>query len=224
MVDKNRQKLYSFYMKKFYFWLIPLLLVTIISVGAIVGITIGKNSTTRDVFATKLESKQEKFRFLVGGKYSMTSNEIAVEPANCTQRIIYNTDNSSVMEIDVLTGKIFAKKIGNCNLIATIKSSETTNITIKIPVEVYGNTVDEKQEVSISKTFTLDEQDYGSVEYDIDEPLAECSFSITKGAEHLSYHSFDTYKTIFVEFASKGEVEIVVESQTKKITITINII
>ncbi len=217
-------------MKKFWIWLIPLICAAMISVGVVIGVTADKNLNSKVVFATNLYCRYDKLSLYVENTYTITSNEIVVEPKNCTQKILFNTDNENMLSVDAITGEILTKEVGNCNLIATVKASEVENITIKIPVEVKEIVIDapdeeeiviNKNEYTINKTIDLN---IGTemIIYQTESSKNECSYTVLSGEDCVDEIVFD-YKKIYVSAKAVGEIEILIDSPTDQTIIYITV-
>ena len=203
--------------------MIPLIIAAIVSVGIIIGINVSKNISNKVVFAENLYCKYDKLSLRAGATYNLSSNEIVLEPANCTQRILYNSDNSNILEVDAFTGELKTKSAGECNLIATVKSSEVTNITIKIKVEIFNesntNTLDEKiknLQLNLSDCFAM-------LEYETNCNYADCSApEILNGDKVVEITSF-AYKRIYISLKQAGEAQIMIETAREKIIFNITV-
>lgn len=209
-------------MKKFWLWLVPLIIVSLVSAGIVVGMFVAKNKSSGIVFATNLNCKYESLTFYLNETYTLTNNEFNIEPKNCTQRVLFNSENSTVFEIDAVSGKVTPKSQGSSNLIAIIKSAENDNITIKVPVNVTKRPVSSNQTTTEKHlTFSLSDG-FGVIDYDTNDSFENIDYSITSGADcvEVTEHS---YKHIFVSFLKAGSATIVVDTPSVKILFYITI-
>ena len=222
MLDKNRQKNYIFYMKKFFIWALPVL--TILAVASVFVLSFISSTNKSSVYATRFSYNYENITLFVNNTYTLNSTEFTIEPSNCTEKIVYATDDSNILDINNSTGEIFAKATGTCTLTAYIKSSATENLSVSIDVAVIEQNEDSpyKTEIEVNYTFNInDEVEY--IEFDTGSKKDKNTVNVITGNENIDIISIDDHRITF-SLLSTGTACIEINSPTKKITINIQII
>ena len=214
-------------MRKFWFWLIPLIFVGIASVGIVVGLSVAKNAdanSNKTIFATDISWNCEPLILTKGSSYAISQNDIVIEPKNCTQTVAYSTSNKSILQVNPSTGEIFALEVGECYLVATIQTSETTTKMAKINVVVNvgdggaGGKTTRNEEPLV---FQLS-QGFASFSYQADSSFDSCAFNVVSGGECISIYDEDS-AYVYVLLHAVGEAEIDIETPTEIIKFPIRI-
>lgn len=212
-------------MKKFWIWLIPFIAVGIISAGIVIGVFVTKNVDNNSiVFATEIYWNHEQIVLAKGDECVISKNEITVEPKNCTQSIVYSTDSSDIINVDPSTGVVKALSVGECNLIATINTSESSKKTVRIKVIVNSSDTpsSDKEIKSESLTFSLS-NGFEVIYYNTDCAFDERNFSVNIGAQNIEIAEASIDR-INVLLKAVGEAEIVVETPNEILKFHITIV
>ena len=204
-------------MKKFWLWLIPLICVAVISAGIVIGLNVGKNISNKIIFATDIHWNIPSIEIENGDSLIISKNEIVIEPQNCTQKIVFTTNDNEMLSIDPQTGEIIANKAGECELIATINTSETTKKVAKINVVVTSNQNNETNKTiyNIQKTCYLSDN-FDILEFETASPYDQCSKpEVISGNDCILIDDSNHDRSkIYVVFLAVGTAEIVVDSPT----------
>ena len=208
-------------MKKFLIWILPILTVLAIASVFILSFTSYFNKT--NVYATSFAYNHENLTLYKNNTYKLNSTEFTIQPSNCTEKIVYATDNSTILDINNASGEILAKSTGICTLMAYIKSSATENLSVEIQVAVIEANENSpyKNEITENHTFNLCDQ-VVFIEFDKGSKKDKNNIDIKNGNELIEIISVDDHKITFSLLYS-GSVCIEIDSPTKKITFNIQI-
>ena len=209
-------------MKKFFIWTLPVL--TIVAIASVFILSFNSNSNKTNVYATSFVYNYENLTLYKNNTYTLNSTEFTIQPSNCTEKIIYATNNSNILEIDNSSGEIFAKSTGTCTLMAYIKSSATENLSIEIQVAVIEANEDSPYKTEITENYTFNLSDeVVFIEFDTGSKKDKNNINIKSGTELIEIISIDDHKITFSLFDT-GSVCIEIDSPTKKITFNIQIV
>lgn len=124
------------------------ILLIILSCSLAIGLVIGICFifTPKPIYATNINILTNSIEMQVDDELYIDNNYFTVEPANYNQRPVFSCTNENIATIDVFTGKVVAKQVGNCNIVITVKVSETQTINKRIYLsvverKVYPNSV-----------------------------------------------------------------------------------
>lgn len=117
-------------MKKIIWILLPFAL----TLAIVIPILIGNNVET--VYAKSLVAETNVIRLKVGDEIKFPNSFITVNPENYTERLLFSVDDTTIADVNALTGDFYAKSVGACNLIVTAKKSKTETTSIKIKIEI----------------------------------------------------------------------------------------
>ena len=131
-----------------------LLIILIVSVLSLLtaGLTIFfVTSKSKIIYANSITANKEQIDLFVGDEfYIFDKIKFDIKPQNCTQSIKFSVSDISVCSLEASTRKIKARKIGTCNLRASVKNSEneyiSTNILIRVfdkdnPLEIFATDI-----------------------------------------------------------------------------------
>src|SRR5574344_1124446 len=123
-------------------------------------VSIGQNKQI--VYATSFDCDISSLSLEIGDTYCFSADNFSILPSNCTESVLYSTNDNKIISIDVFTGKIEAKNIGTCNIFLYIKSSENENIknTINVSVvekitKILQKIIEKNVKFSISESFAM---------------------------------------------------------------------
>ena len=210
-------------MKKFFIWALPVFI--ILAVSGVVILTLNSKAVNKNIYATNFVYNHDNLTlFKSDTPYVFNSTEFTITPSNCTERIIYATNNMDILEINNSTGEIFTKSTGTCTLFAYLKSSATENLSISIDVAVIETNEDSPYKTSVEENFIFNlEDDLVFVEFDTGSKKDKNVVDVVSGNQLIDIASIDDHKITF-SLIEKGAVCIEINSPTKKITINIQII
>src|SRR5574344_110739 len=104
----------------------------VICVGTTFTILFVVKNKNNIIYAENLLLNKSSITLKVNEYYTFTSNDYIIMPKNCTEKIFLSTNDSSVLDINILCGKIYTKSCGQCKLNINIKSCETKFISKSI--------------------------------------------------------------------------------------------
>ncbi len=209
-------------MKKFFMWCIPLF--TAIIIASITLIVIVSNNKNNTIYATEFSYKHENVLNLrLNDEVIFNKTEFNIAPSNCTERIFLTTNDSNIIQINNLTNKITAKKLGNCTLLANIKSGATQTLSTIIEIKV-TNKIDDSDKPIETYNYTFNmENNFATIEFVAGATKDENEIEIKSGKENLKITIREQH-SITIEFISKGFAEIEITCNTKKLIFNIEIV
>lgn len=115
--------------------LICLIMAVAITISGVVIALFVFNNKHKPVYAESVIVNKSKIILELGDSYTV-ENDIDVLPKNCTEKLMYSTNDSRVASVDIFTGTITANIIGTCKIIISIKTDAVNKITKTIDVQV----------------------------------------------------------------------------------------
>lgn len=109
----------------------------------------------KNTYATSLDSTLDNLTMEVGDSYTFGKNEFIIQPTNCTEHVVINTNDCNVVDVNSTSGKIVAKNLGTAVITAKIKSSETENCSTQIIIYVVKDSVSADQKLHQTKQYTF---------------------------------------------------------------------
>ncbi len=207
-------------MKKILVWCLPLILIAV-TVGITVFVIKSNSHFNKNIYATNLICMHEKLTLFEGSSYALNSTEFSVEPANCTEKIIFTTTNSNILEVNNSKGEILAKEVGTCSLIAYVKSSATENISKEIEIVVDKRNEDNPDKTNEEKTIICNlSEGFVLIEYMTHSTKDKLSITINQGEDLITISTYEhDNMTVFLNAA--GTAKIIIDAPTKNIIITL---
>jgi hypothetical protein len=112
------------------------ILLPILAVCAILFFVFFAKSNQSIVYATDIVSNVSTIELEVGDTLKIDNDSISVSPLNCTEKLVFTTNDSSVATCGTLSGIVSAQGVGSCNLIVSVSKSQTENIKTIISIVV----------------------------------------------------------------------------------------
>ena len=208
-------------MKKFLIWCLPLVFVVATFITTIVVVN---NSKPKNIYATNLNFVHQQLTLFKDSYVTLTSNEYVVEPENCTEKVIFATTDSSILEINSQTGEVYAKNIGTCTLIAYVKSSATNSISKSIEIVVENRNEDSPNKIyDEEKTVNCNlSQGIIQITFEMDTTKDKLDITIEEGNNLVEIVDYE-YNSITLILNATGTAKVIVDSPVKKLLIIISI-
>lgn len=213
-------------MKKVLWWCLPLLIVAI--TFGIVILSINANKQQSTIYASKFSYKyvDKTLELTLNDAIVFNKTEFNIEPSNCTEKIVFTSDDDKILKIDNNTNKIVAKQIGTCTLFAYIKSGMTEYLPpAKITVVVTNeNSNVNKENETHNFTYELSKINNSKViiEFNAGKTKDENSVNITNGNECIEIIN-ENFNTLTILLKNTGNATIEIDSPLKKVIINITI-
>lgn len=199
-------------MKKLFLWLIPSMVVAVFLVGIILILNIEKNKKDTKIYAEGINCKYDKLTLIKGETYTLENEDFKIVPANCNQKVMISSNDSYLLEVNTLTGKITAKEVGVCKIFASIKSSENDILQIEIDVEIKQAG---KLEKETNLSFNLS-AGIALINFETTSEFNDYTYSVVDGTEKLSIVEFELGK-MTIRLNQVGSAIICVENSIEKV-------
>ena len=108
--------------------IILVLLVSCIA-SSIFVLTLIKNRT---VYATDINLLVNQITLPINDEFCLSNDIFEIEPSNYTERPVFSCDDENLANIDIFSGKITPIKIGECNVIITVKTEDGETLSKKL--------------------------------------------------------------------------------------------
>lgn len=163
------------------FVILPIVLFGTIAVAVVI------KSGNKNAYATSLDSTLDNLTMEVGDSYTFSKNEFIIQPVDCTQNVVINTNDCNVVDVNSTSGKIVAKNLGTAVITAKIKSSETENCSTQIVIYVVKDSISADQKAHQTKQYTFSYADsFKKIEFRYEDESKD--FKDASSGKILSYN------------------------------------